>query len=310
LGSMRFANIYPDPETRALRSLLAPSLGVPIEQVLVGCGADELIDLLMRAVLDQNDTIVDCPPTFTMYAFDAAVNGAGVVTVPRLDGFKLDVDAIAKAVKESKAKIVFVTSPNNPDGSTVTDEEMLRLLSISPDCLVVLDEAYVEFSGEKSRSEWVLRHDNLVILRTFSKSAALAGLRVGYGVFPAGLAALLWRCKQPYNVSAAAETAAVAALSNPKWLEGTRLALVSERERLTKLLETEIDWLRPYPSRANFVLCSVSGGRDAGNVRDRLAKEHGIMVRHYAKKELSGFIRISVGKPEHTERLLRALREL
>ena len=310
LGSMRFPNIYPDPETRALRSLLAPTLGVPMEQVLVGCGADELIDLLMRAVLDQGDKIVDCPPTFTMYAFDAAVNGAGVVTVPRLDGFKLDVPAISKAAKETGAKIVFVTSPNNPDGSIVSDDELLELLSISPECLVVLDEAYVEFSGESSRSRWVLEHENLVVLRTFSKSAALAGLRVGYGVFPAGLAALLWRAKQPYNVSAAAETAAVAALSNPAWLEETRLALVKERERLTALLETEIDWLAPFPSNANFVLCSVAPGRDAGAVRDRLAKEHGIMVRHYAKKQLSGFIRISVGKPEHTDRLLRALREL
>lgn len=310
LGSMRFPNIYPDPETRALRGLLAPGLGVPVEQVLVGCGADELIDLLMRAVLDQNDKIVDCPPTFTMYAFDAAVNGAAVVTVPRLDGFKLDLEGIERAVRESGAKIVFVTSPNNPDGSTVSDAEMLRLLSISPDCLVVLDEAYVEFSGEQSRSSWVLKHENLAVLRTFSKSAALAGLRVGYGVFPAGLAALLWRAKQPYNVSAAAEAAAVAALSNPAWLEKTRLALVAERGRLTDFLTKEIDWLSPFPSRANFVLCSVGGGRDAGDVRDRLAKEHGIMVRHYAKKELSGFIRISVGKPEHTDRLIEALRSL
>ena len=310
LGAMRFPNIYPDPETRALRTLLAPGLGVPFEQVLVGCGADELIDLLMRAVLDPNDKIVDCPPTFTMYAFDAAVNGASVVTVPRLSGFKLDIEGIEKAVKETNAKIVFVTSPNNPDGSTVTDDEMVKLLSMSPDCLVVLDEAYVEFSGEVSRSSWVNRHENLVILRTFSKSAALAGLRVGYGVFPAGLAALLWRCKQPYNVSAAAEAAAVAALSNPTWLEETRLALVAERERLSKLLETEIDWLTPFPSRANFVLCAVSAGRDAGAIRDRLAQEHGIMVRHYAKKELSGFIRISVGRPEHSDRLVEALRVL
>lgn len=320
LGAMRFPNIYPDPETRALRALLAPELKVPMEQVLVGCGADELIDLLMRATLDPGngsgkgagDAIVDCPPTFTMYAFDAAVNGARVVTVPRLSqGFKLDIPGIKKSVKETGAKIIFVTSPNNPDGSTVPDDELRELLSISPsDCLVVLDEAYVEFSGEESRAPWVLEHENLVVLRTFSKSAALAGLRVGYGVFPAGLAALLWRAKQPYNVSAAAETAAVAALSNPEWLLRTKKALVEERDRLTMRLRQEVDWLTPFDSKANFVLCAVGGGRDAGNVRDRLAKEHGIMVRHYAKKELSGYIRISVGKPEHTERLMRALAEL
>ncbi|KAJ7538891.1 hypothetical protein O6H91_11G067800 [Diphasiastrum complanatum] len=116
LGCMDFPNIYPDPESRRLRAALEVDAGVEAEHILVGCGADELIDLIMRCTLDPGDKIIDCPPTFTMYAFDAAVNAASVVKVPRLHDFRVDVEALARAVKEHSPKIVFLTSPNNPDG--------------------------------------------------------------------------------------------------------------------------------------------------------------------------------------------------
>ena len=305
----------------------------------VGCGADELIDLLMRVVLDPGDAVVDCPPTFTMYAFDADVNDARVVAVPRRADFSLDVAGIEAAVRaEPRAKVLFLTSPNNPDGGVIREEELVRLLRLP--VLVVLDEAYVEFADgveEQEREEgqasgngnggggggngarggnngasriaWVANHPNLVVLRTFSKSAALAGLRVGYGCFPLDLADYMWRAKQPYNVSVAAETAALAALTNPGYLARVRDALVSERARLSAGLAA-IDWLEPYPSQANFVLCRVGGGRDAKAVRDALAEKNGVFVRHYARPELSGYVRVSVGKPEHTDAVLAALREL
>ena len=158
----------------------------------------------MRCVLDPGDVVIDCPPTFTMYAFDAAVNAARVVQVPRGKGkgvdkessesesdgnekeFGIDIQGIRDAVVTHKAKMLFLTSPNNPDGSCISDEELIQALEISRDCLVVLDEAYIEFaesesdnSGSRSRIDWVDRYDNLVVLRTFSKRAALAGLRVG-----------------------------------------------------------------------------------------------------------------------------------
>jgi histidinol-phosphate aminotransferase len=304
LGSMPFPNIYPDPESRRLREGLAKWHGVPAEHLLVGCGADELIDLLMRCVLDDGDKIVDCPPTFTMYVFDAAVNNAGVVTVPRLDGFKIDVEGIKRAVAEHSPKIVFLTSPNNPDGSMLSTEELLEILKLP--VLVVLDEAYIEFSDEPSKMGWVAEYPNLVVLRTFSKCAALAGLRVGYGAFPLGLIEYLWRAKQPYNVSVAAEVAALAALSNLPYIERVRDALVAERGRLFEGLQA-VPFLQPFPSHSNFVLCKVTDGRDARGLKDALAQEHGIMVRHYSTKELNNFIRISVGLPEHTDKLLAAL---
>jgi histidinol-phosphate aminotransferase len=124
---------------------------------------------------------------------------------------------IIRALREQQPKVVFLTSPNNPDGSMIAEDELLEILALP--VLVVLDEAYIEFSEEPSRMRWVLDHPNLVVLRTFSKSAGLAGLRVGYGAFPAGLIEYLWRAKQPYNVSVAAETAACAALTNPSYLQ-------------------------------------------------------------------------------------------
>ncbi|KAJ9521966.1 hypothetical protein QJQ45_024848 [Haematococcus lacustris] len=307
LGSMSFPHIYPDPETRQLRKALAEMNDIPAEHLLVGCGADELIDLLMRCVLDPGDKIVDCPPTFTMYVFDADVNDARTVTVPRLDGFRIDVEGVKRAVEQHQPKMVFLTSPNNPDGSMMTEQEIQSILALP--VLVVLDEAYIEFSDQASRIKWVQQYPNLVVLRTFSKSAALAGLRVGYGAFPLPMMEYLWRAKQPYNVSVAAEVAACAALTNMDYLTKVRNLLVAERERLLAGLRT-LPFLEPYPSHANFILSKVTGEMSAKGIKDKLASEHGIMVRHYAKAGLSNYIRISVGKPEHTDAVLQALRQM
>ncbi|GAY39651.1 hypothetical protein CUMW_046070 [Citrus unshiu] len=185
LGQLKFPYIYPDPESRRLRAALAKDSGLESDHILVGCGADELIDLIMRCVLDPGDKIVDCPPTFTMYEFDAAVNGAAVVKVPRKSDFSLNVELIADAVEREKPKCIFLTSPNNPDGrfladplfdhvivfSIINDENLLKILEMP--ILVVLDEAYTEFSGLESRMKWVKKHDNLIVLRTFSKRAGM-----------------------------------------------------------------------------------------------------------------------------------------
>eukprot|EP00892_Ulva_mutabilis_P001055 jgi/Ulvmu1/10950/UM007_0129.1 len=306
LASMPFPHIYPDPECRALREELAELNNTPPENILVGCGADELIDLLLRCILEPGDAIIDTPPTFGMYAFDTDVCGGRVVTVPRRPDFSLDVPAITAAVEQHAPKALFLTSPNNPDGSMLPEADLLALLALPVLC--VLDEAYVEFSGVATRMPWVTQLPNLVVLRTFSKSAGLAGLRVGYGAFPDELITYLWRAKQPYNVSVASETAALAALRNPGHMDSVRERLISERRRLSAALE-DISFLAPYPSEANFVLCKVEG-RDAQGVRDTLANDYGIMVRHYRKKLLDGFVRVSVGKPEQTDALIAALRDM
>nr|GMD61498.1 histidinol-phosphate aminotransferase, chloroplastic [Ipomoea batatas] len=304
LGAIEFPYIYPDPESRRLRAALSEDSGLESEYILAGCGADELIDLIMRCVLDPGDKIVDCPPTFTMYEFDAAVNGALVIKVPRNPDFSLDVERIAEVVEKEKPKCIFLTSPNNPDGSIINDTDLQKILNMP--ILVVLDEAYIEFSEIESKMTWVKKHENLIVLRTFSKRAGLAGLRVGYGAFPRSIIEYLWRAKQPYNVSVAAEIAACTALQNPVYLENVKVALVQERERLYNLLK-EVPFLSPYPSHSNFILCKVASTMDAKKLKEDLALM-GVMIRHYDNKELRGFVRVSVGKPEHTDALMKGLK--
>ncbi|KAL7193808.1 hypothetical protein ACSBR2_025441 [Camellia fascicularis] len=187
-----------------------------------------------------------------MYEFDAAVNGALVIKVPRKPDFSLDVELITEVVEQEKPKCIFLTSPNNPDGSIISDEVLLKILDLP--ILVVQDEAYIEFSGIESKMQWVKKHENLIILRTFSKRAGLAGLRIRYDAFPSSIIKYLWRAKQPYNVSVTAEVSACAALKNPAYLEKVKVALVQERKRLFKLLK-EVSFLNPYSSYSNFILC-------------------------------------------------------
>ncbi len=306
LADLPWPHIYPDPESTALRAALAVDTGVPAEHLLASAGADELIDLIMRLFLQPGDRIVDLPPTFGMYAFDAAVNGAGVVRVPRRADFSVDVEAVEALFDPPPGsgptpKLIFATSPNNPDGSVLADADLRRLLALPAG--VVLDEAYVEFHGA-SRINWVREHDNLMVLRTFSKRAGLAGMRVGFGGFPLVLMPHLWKIKQPYNVSVAATAAALAALDDAEYLEDCVARLTAERDRLTARLAA-VPYLRPYPSRANFILCRVVG-RDARALK-LLLEERGILVRFFNKPGLTDCIRISVGKPEHTDALLAAL---
>jgi len=318
LADLRYAHIYPDPESRALRHDLAAFTGVAPEHLLVGAGADELLDLLMRVMLEPGDAILTCPPTFGMYAFDARLNAARVVEVPRRRGaaepdgqFSLDLEAIRRAVAAHQPKLLFLATPNNPDGSLPSPEVIEALLALPT--LVVLDEAYIEFADDDlgratSRIAQVPQRDNLVVLRTFSKWGGLAGLRVGYGAFPAWLMPTLWKAKQPYNVNVAAQEAARATLRDLEERQLVVAHLRYERERLLQALQ-EVPYLQPYPSRANFVLCRVVGF-DAAELHRRLAEDYGILVRYFAKPGLEDHIRISVGRPQDTDHLLRALHAL
>lgn len=311
LAQLPYAHIYPDPESRELRRALAAYHGLPAEHILAGAGADELIDLIMRLFLDPGDAILNCPPTFGMYTFDAGIHGARVVPVSRNPDFTLDLDAIKRAVRVHQPKLLFLASPNNPDGSLLPLDALERLLELP--LVVVLDEAYVEFAPPgASHIREVALHKNLIVLRTFSKWAGLAGMRVGYGVFPSSLMPHLWKIKQPYNVSVAAAKAAVVSLRYAAELEEIGQKIVAERERLYAALQA-IPWLEPYPSQANFVLCrvvpakqSAGSGRDAASVKAELARA-GILVRYFDKPGLEDHIRISVGKPEHTDALLEKL---
>lgn len=309
IADEHFYHIYPDPEANALREAIGRYTGMEPASLLAGMGADELIDLVLRAVVEPGDAVIDCPPSFGMYPFSAAVNAAAYVPVPRRANFELDVVAIEEAVSRTpNAKVLFLCSPNNPDGSLVDDATLRRLLDLP--VLVVLDEAYIDFAeseGFPSRLKWVEAHDNLAVLRTFSKMAGLAGLRVGYGAFPEWLLPHLWKIKQPYNVNVAAARAAVAALDDVAWLREKVALLVAERERVARELSA-FGFLQPYPSHSNFVLFRVEG-RSAAALKLDLEKE-GVLVRYFDKPGLKNCIRVSAGRPEDTDRLIDALRRI
>ena len=309
LGRLDFPHIYPDPESRVLRKSLAKFTGVPEENLLAGAGADELIDLLMRVLLEPHDCILSCPPTFGMYSFDTELNAARCIEVPRNADFSLNLDEILKTVEIHQPKIIFAATPNNPDGSLPEAKVIDELLKLP--LLVVLDEAYIEFAGENlgrslSRIQEVPSRENLVVLRTFSKWAGLAGLRIGYGAFPKWLMPTLWKSKQPYNVNVAASVAAQVSLEHFDELAKVVELLKNERKRLFQSLQ-EIPYLKPYPTKANFILCRVLG-RDAAELKSRLAQEHGIFIRYFNKPGLQDHIRISVGRPQDTDALMKALK--
>ncbi len=300
----RAYHIYPDPDQQRVRGALAAFLNVDAERIVCGLGSDDLIDLVMRAVIAPGDGVINCPPTFGMYPFSTEINGGRVIDVPRLENFALDVAAIEKAAPQ--AKLIFLASPNNPTGNRLSPQELERLLAT--DLIVVVDEAYIDFAGrEHSSVKLVEQYENLVVLRTFSKWAGLAGLRAGYGVMATVLSSVLMTIKQPYNLNVAAGVAMLASLEDRVLLDERACKIAGTRDRLAEML-AGLPWITPYPSEANFILCRLDGV-DALEVKDRLASR-GIFVRYFDTAMLRNHLRISAGLQEHNEPLVRALREI
>lgn len=306
LAELDSAHIYPDPESRQLRRLLAAFHNIPEDSIVVGAGSDELIDLVIRMFIEPGDVMLNCPPTFGMYVQDGELNQAEVVNIFRWEDFSLDIDAISKAVEEKKPKMLFLANPNNPDGSVISYEDFERLVNLP--LILVMDEAYIQFSDrENSAINKVGSYNNLVVLRTFSKSAGMAGLRVGYGVFPEPINQMIMKIKQPYNVSVSAQNAACAVIENYGMVEGRIEKIVTNRGTLFKDLES-ISWLKPYPSQTNFILCKVED-RAASEVKKQL-RQQGILIRLMDTAEIKNHIRISVGTTEQIDKLIKALRNL
>ncbi len=294
---------YPDPDQRVARQRIAEYAGAPAERIIVGNGADELIDLILLATIDPGDEVIIPIPTFGVYAQRPVLFGGISREVERKEDFDLDVDAIEAAVND-RTKVIFVASPNNPTGNLVTQQQLVRLLRTG--VLVVVDEAYFEFST-KTLLPFTTEFDNMVVLRTFSKWAGLAGLRLGYGIFPVALAAELWKVKQPFNVSVAGFKAIEAVLDDATYLQESVRRIRVERGRLYRSLR-KLNFLQPFPSQGNYILCRVTRG-DAHDIQRKLARR-GILVRHYGNPDLREFLRITVGRPEETNALISALYDL
>ena len=296
-------NIYPDDGQQELRKHLSAYAGAPPECIVAGHGSNSLIDLLVRLFVGPGDEVINCVPTFDIYRFSTEICGGTVVNVARDDDFEVSVNAVKNAVS-SKTKLIFLATPNNPTGNIIPPTDLLEIIMTG--LPVVVDEAYYEFSGE-TFMPYLNDYKNLIVLRSFSKWAGLAGLRIGYGVFPPRIAAYLMAIKTPHNVSVAAEIAVRESLADLAYLQGKVKAIIEERSRLFDRLK-EFSWLTPYPSRANFIYVAVLQG-SAADLHLNLQRK-GILVRYFDRPLLKNSVRISVGKPEHTDALVKALKEL
>ncbi|GIW08343.1 MAG: histidinol-phosphate aminotransferase [Dehalococcoidia bacterium] len=300
LAGYRGFHRYPDPIHDDLRAALGAYWGAAPERIVLGAGADELIDLICRLFLGPEDEVIDLVPTFGMYRFSTEIAGAVYRPVRRRADFSVDVAAVRPALTP-RTKLIWVAAPNNPTGTPLdpADAEALAALGVP----LVIDEAYAEFSGVTFRA-LAERLEHVMLLRTFSKWAGLAGLRIGYGLFPPAVAEALLTIKPPYNVNVAAAVAARAALEDADHRERTVAAILAERGRLVGTLAAS-PYLRPIPSAANFVFCSVVGA-SARALRDAL-RRRGVLVRYYDTPLLENAIRVSVGRPEDTDQLAAAL---
>jgi len=296
---------YPDPDQAPLKARLAEVLGTTTDSLFIGNGSDQAIDLLLRVFCEPGrDHVITCPPTYGMYAVSAATNDVEVVTVPLDSDFQPKVDSILAAANE-RSKLLFLCSPNNPTGNSLRTNDITRLLEGFPG-IVVLDEAYVDYSAEGSRVALLERNPNVVLLRTLSKAWGCAGLRLGMAIARPELIAILDRVKPPYNLSAPVAALALDALSKEDRMKETVTRTIASRESLARELAALPFVQYVFPSDANFLLVRFT---DAKTIFGFLI-ERGIVVRDRGKEPgCEGCLRITVGTEKENEMLMDVLRK-
>ena len=298
-------NRYPDGASFALRERLAATHDVSAEQLVFGCGADEVFELLAKVFLAPGDEVVYPWPSFAMYPIVITGMGATPVPVPLDDHFAHDLDAMRAAITD-RTKLVLVCNPNNPTGTSIGEADFDRFVASLPDdVILVVDEAYFEFARRADFPDtigWVRRRPGTIAIRTFSKIYGLAGMRIGFGVADPELCDYLQRARHPFNVNRLAEVAALAALDDDEHVRRTREINALGIEMLTREL-SEMG-IETWPTDANFLLAKTGAGTHEALLRE------GVIVRPMLGFGLTEHIRISIGLPEENERLVAALRRV
>ncbi len=298
---------YPEASNRALAEAIARRFGLKPENVVVGNGSNEVIDLLIEALVSPGEEILFSEPSFLMYEKFGAAAGAVLKRVP-LKNYRHDLEGLLSAVTP-RTRVIFLDHPHNPTGSVLSGEEFEAFLrALPPEILVVLDEAYGEFVRDPQAVrgvDFLRRGFAVAVLRTFSKAYGLAGLRVGYGLMPEDLARVLNAIRQPFNVNLLAQVAAVAALEDEGHLQRTRRLTWEGLDYLSQALSGL--GLRPLPSQANFLF--VECGRPARPLYEALLRK-GLIVRSMEAYGFPEALRISVGLPEENRALIQALGEI
>lgn len=299
-------NRYPDPYQRSLKAVLAEQKGVSESNMLLGNGSDEVLDLIYRAFCEPNqDNIITLPPTYGMYKVLAGINAVENREVLLTKDFEPDVPAILKAVDEN-TKLIFICSPNNPTGNSFKKEYVEELLG-SFNGLVVIDEAYIDFSAQESWLHSLNNYPNLIVTQTFSKAYGLAGIRLGICYASEEIIAILNKIKPPYNVNQLTQQKALQRVLNEDAVQQEVVQILEERANLEKALQ-ELDFVEQlYPSDANFVLTKVD---DADKRYQQLLDQH-VVVRNRSTQPLcENTLRFTVGTPTENKALIAILKQL
>ena len=292
-------NRYPDPHQKDLKYTIAKEKDIQPNQVFFGNGSDEVIDLLVRAFcMPGQDKIIQFTPTFGMFSISAQINDVEVISLPLTDSFQIDLKETTKVVEKEKPKIIFVCSPNNPTGNLIEVDTISALLKSN--CIVVVDEAYADFSSQPSWVKRINEFENLFVLQTFSKARGMASIRLGMGFGNPDITKILDRIKAPYNISGLTQKAALDSLesSNANVIQ----QLIDERNILDEKLAELDQTVKVFPSEANFLLVQF---KDSEEVYQALV-ESGLVTRDRSK-QISDCLRITVGTPEENKNLHRLL---
>ena len=295
LAAVATHNRYPEFDAWALREALGQYAGAPAEHIVAGAGLDNVLETIMLLLIEPGDRVIISQPTFMVYELLARGHGGEVVDVPLRPDFELDEQGILDAV-DDRTKLILICNPNNPTGNLLDSASIERIVANAP-CLVAIDEAYAEFAGITHR-DLMESYPNLAILRTLSKFAGLAGMRVGYGIFPETLMPYLMRVMPGFcNVSAAASATAIASLADDDYNRSTVARIVADREALADQLR-QIPGVEPLRSATNFLLVRLPVD-DADPVIRELA-HRGVYVRHFRNPAfgIADCLRVSVGTPE------------
>lgn len=298
-------NRYPDPSATALREQLADYVGVDADQIICGCGSDEIMSMLNQTFINPGDVVISHAPSFSMYQIWSVIGGADFIWVPDNDDLYPDVENIINTAKLKNAKLIYLCSPNNPTGSLLPRHDVIDILE-ETNALVILDEAYIEFKKEGDLTDIVNEYNNVIVLRTLSKAFGLAGIRCGYAVGPKPLIDMMYKVKSPYNLNKLTQAAAVIALKHRDTLLKNVEILNSERQRLYEFLKGLKGVTRVYPTASNFIYFEVP---DGAPLYDALLDE-GILVK-YLKHDVSDdvdHIRLTVGSPEENDAVIKVLK--
>lgn len=295
---------YPDPMQYAVKMRLSEIKGVPARNIFLGNGSDEAIDILFRSFCEPGkDNVIIVPPTYGMYEVSANINDVELKRVPLTADFQLNLEGIAEAI-DKNTKLIFICSPNNPTGNSINREDIETILA-NFNGIVVIDEAYINFSRQKTFIQELTEYANLVILQTLSKAWGLAGLRVGMAFASEEIIEVFNRVKPPYNINEASQTLALEALNNTQQVNDWIKQTLTERDNLVLSIKKFEFVLDIYPSDANFILVKTT---DANKIYEFLVSK-GIIVRNRTKIELcEGCLRITVGTPLENEILINTLK--